>query len=96
MALIRQGTMQAFQLTKEMLADETVSPKVQAASANEVKRVLSAKTDHEVMQTWPGISKLLVRKNYRSMTLALHPDKCKVYTNCFPQSMELRQHNLIS
>jgi hypothetical protein len=51
---------------------------VTAASEAEVKRVLGAKSDHEVMQLMPGTEVAVVKKKYRSMTLALHPDKCKV------------------
>ena len=49
-----------------------------AASQAEVLRVLGAKSDLEVMQLRPGTEAAAVKKKYRTMTLALHPDKCKV------------------
>ena len=69
--------MQAFKLAREMNASQSTS-KVNAASTAEVERVLAAKTDYDVMQVRPGASLAAVRKRYRAMTLALHPDKCKV------------------
>ena len=44
--------------------------------------MLAAKSDHEVMQLKPGTSRAAIKKKYREMTLALHPDKCKV--GCSP------------
>jgi len=69
--------MQAFRATGELHASPKV-PKVTAASEADVNRVLGAKSDHEVMQLMPGTEVAAVKKKYRSMTLALHPDKCKV------------------
>ena len=56
-----------------------------AASNAEVDRVLAAKSDLEVMQVKPGSSTTAIKKRYRTMTLALHPDKCKV--SCFPPQL---------
>ena len=69
---------QAFRATREERA--TGAPKVTAASQAEVLRVLGAKSDLEVMQLRPGTEAAAVKKKYRTMTLALHPDKCKVRT----------------
>ena len=69
-------SMQAFQISREIA--EKVEPKIPAASQDEVRRVLSAKNDYEVLQLRPGVARMLVKKKYRSMTMALHPDKCKV------------------
>ena len=73
--------MQAFKLTRELNARPD-APKVNAASNAEVDRVLSAKTDLDVMQVKPGASTAAIKKRYRAMTLALHPDKCKVSIAC--------------
>ena len=70
--------MQAFKLTRELNARPD-APKVSAASNAEVERVLAAKTDLDVMQVKPGSSTAVIKKRYRAMTLALHPDKCKVH-----------------
>lgn len=72
--------MQAFKLARELDAGQGM-PKVNAASNSEVDRVLKAKTDYDVMQVKPGANVAAVKKRYRAMTLALHPDKCKVRTD---------------
>ncbi len=68
---------QPFKLTRELNA-RSDTPKVSAASSAEVERVLAEKTDLDVMQVKPGSSTAVIKKRYRAMTLALHPDKCKV------------------
>ena len=67
---------QAFRASRVEQAQ--AAPKVIAASQGEVARVLAAKSDLEVMQLQPGAETAAVKKKYRAMTLALHPDKCKV------------------
>lgn len=67
---------QALRATR--VEQATAAPKVTAASQAEVSRVLGAKSDLEVMQLRPGTEAAAVKKKYRTMTLALHPDKCKV------------------
>ena len=81
--------MQAFKLTRDLSA-RSDAPKVSAASSAEVDRVLAAKTDLDVMQVKPGASTAAIKKRYRAMTLALHPDKCKVsialLLDCLPDN----------
>lgn len=75
-----RNDMQAFQLQSEGSANGERPQKVKAAEAavEEIKRILAAKTDHQVMQTWPGITREVLDKKYRALSRVLHPDKCKV------------------
>ena len=61
------------------MASDQKAKATKAADEAEVKRVLAAKSDHEVLQLRAGqADRASVKKRYRAMTLALHPDKCKV------------------
>jgi len=79
---------QAFRATRELQASPA-APKVTAASEAEVARVLAAKSDLEVMQLSPGTEAAAVKKKYRTLTLALHPDKCKV-RSCLLQAATMQ------
>ena len=71
--------LQAFKITRETMASDQKAKATKAADEAEVKRVLAAKSDHEVLQLKAGqADRASVKKRYRAMTLALHPDKCKV------------------
>lgn len=47
-----------------------------AADKDEVDRILSAHTDYEVLNLYPGVDAFTVRKKYREMAVKLHPDRC--------------------
>ncbi len=73
--------MQAFKLAKQTAAADMAKAgraPVSAADAAEVARVLAARDDYEVLSIQPGASSAAVRKRYREMAVALHPDKCQV------------------
>ena len=40
--------------------------------------MLAAKSDLECLQLHPGASRAELKAKYRTMAVALHPDKCKV------------------
>jgi hypothetical protein len=47
------------------------------ADAIEVQRVLSSKSDYDVLQLKPGCGAAALKKRYKEMAVRLHPDKCK-------------------
>eukprot|EP00798_Chlamydomonas_sp_ICE-L_P025856 gene25856-11528_t len=54
------------------------APSVVIADVTEVARVLDAKNDYECLKLHVGSSMAQVKKTYRQLAMALHPDKCKV------------------
>lgn len=66
------------------MADEAAAaaaasmPKSIAADSTEVTRVLSAKSHLDCLQLPANSTRDALKRKYRSMAVALHPDKCKV------------------
>lgn len=48
-----------------------------AADAEEVHRVLAARDDYSLLRLAPGAAAAAIRRRYREMAVALHPDKCR-------------------
>lgn len=71
--------MQAFSEAKASADAEIANSKtpIKFADEEEVKRVLSARNDYDVLQLQPGADAATVRRRYREMAVSLHPDKCK-------------------
>jgi hypothetical protein len=66
------------QALNEVKAEPGERVALSAADSQEVERVLSARTDYAVLQLQPGAQAIQIKKRYRAMAIALHPDKCKV------------------
>ncbi|PSC67835.1 hypothetical protein C2E20_8489 [Micractinium conductrix] len=58
-------------------AAAAAGPAAAAADAAEVARVLAARDDYGVLQLAPGAPAAAIRRRYREMAVALHPDKCR-------------------
>ena len=74
--------LQAFRAAREATAAEIAAANgvksSAAATEREVARVLCARDDYEVLRLAPGAAMSALKKRYREMAVALHPDKCRV------------------
>ncbi|KAK9843550.1 hypothetical protein WJX81_008423 [Elliptochloris bilobata] len=96
---LKAGFAQAFREAEALAAAELREERgaVSAgADAREVARVLAAPGDYEVLRLAPGASAAALRRRYREMAVALHPDKCKVdgATNAFQRMVQAYQNLL--
>ena len=62
--------------------------KVALADEQEAHRVLTASSDFEVLRLRPGADRSTLKRRYREMAMALHPDKCKVL-GCTPSTLQV-------
>lgn len=58
-------------------AAAAAGPLAATADAAEVERVLSSRDDYALLQLAPGAASAAIRRRYRELAVALHPDKCK-------------------
>lgn len=69
---------EAFKEAAQQAAADATAPRpsASAADAAEVARVLAATSDYDCLQIPIGSSADVIRRRYRDMAKALHPDKC--------------------
>lgn len=78
-AKLEAGFAEAFKRAKQA-ADVALAQRkspVKLASADEIRRVLDAKTDHDCLQVKAGSDAPSIKRKYKELAVALHPDKCK-------------------
>ncbi|KAK9823968.1 hypothetical protein WJX72_006705 [[Myrmecia] bisecta] len=75
---LEAGFLEALTKAKQQALEEAATRKIPFADDAEVQRVLRSKSDYELLQLPQGADKATVRKKYKEMAVALHPDKCKV------------------
>lgn len=67
----------AFESAREALAGDLTAKRVVAfADDKEINRILSSKSDYDMLKLTPGSTAAELRKRYREMALSCHPDKC--------------------
>lgn len=84
--------LQAFRLARDAAATDAAQLKgtsMPVADSAEVARVLSARSHLECLQLPPNPSRDVLKRKYRTMAVALHPDKCKVSWACLNACMFL-------
>eukprot|EP00955_Chlamydomonas_euryale_P075959 362507-Chlamydomonas_euryale.AAC.9 len=59
------------------VAAAPAQPAIAPGDEAEVKRVMGSSNDYVVLKLHVGASLSQVRKSYRTLAIALHPDKCK-------------------
>ncbi|KAK9809297.1 hypothetical protein WJX73_002604 [Symbiochloris irregularis] len=78
-ARLDAGFAEAFRVAEEAAAAAAASTqKSIAADASEVARVLAAKSHWDCLQLPLNSTRDALKRKYRAMAVALHPDKCKV------------------
>lgn len=78
-AKLEAGFAEAFKRAKEVADAELAQRKgpLKMASSDEIRRVLEAKTDLDCLQVKAGVDALTIKRKYKELAVALHPDKCK-------------------
>lgn len=82
--------MQAFRVADEAAAAAAASQqKSVAADAAEVARVLAARSHLDCLQLPLNSTRDALKRKYKAMAVALHPDKCKVGPSGLPSDYDL-------
>ncbi|KAA6418355.1 MAG: dnaJ protein subfamily C member 27-like [Trebouxia sp. A1-2] len=88
-AKLEAGFAEAFKRAKAVADAELAQRKgpLKMASSDEIRRVLNAKTDLDCLQACQqfcfvmvvkaGVDALTIKRKYKELAVALHPDKCK-------------------
>lgn len=78
-AKLEAGFAEAFKRAKEVADAELAQRKrpLKMASSDEIRRVLEANTDLDCLQVKAGVDALTIKRKYKELAVALHPDKCK-------------------
>ncbi|KAL3130262.1 hypothetical protein ABBQ38_008095 [Trebouxia sp. C0009 RCD-2024] len=97
-AKLEAGFAEAFKHAKQMADAEAAQRKtpVKLASADEIRRVLNAKTDYDCLQVNLQADALTIKRKYKELAVALHPDKCKAAgaTDAFQRLVKAYQNLL--